>query len=229
MYKCTSHSSSARLGAAFWQSRVVRLLSSVFCLLPSVFCFLSSVFCLFAAGCESSNLAKEAKTLRQEKAELKSQIEQSKSEAEQLKNQVHVLSNLPPEVRLEDLYDLQKIRITRYTNLYDKDKDGKKEELLVYIQPIDEQGDIVKATGAVDVELWDLNKEDGHAQLGQWHVPPGELKKLWCATLITINYRLPFDVADKITGEEKELVVKVTFTDYPSGKVFKEQKIIRPR
>jgi hypothetical protein len=222
MYKCTSHSSSARLGAAFWQSRVVRLLSSVFCLL-------FSVFCLFAAGCQSSNLAKEVSTLKQEKTDLQGQLKQSNSEAEQLKNQVHVLSNLPPEVRLEDLYDLQKIRITRYTNLYDKDKDGKKEKLLVYIQPVDEQGDIVKATGAVDVELWDLNKEDGQAQLGQWHITPGELKKLWFATLITINYRLPFDVADKITGEEKELVVKVTFTDYPSGKVFKEQKIIKPR
>jgi len=189
------------------------------------------VGCLLAiaAGCESSNLAKEVKTLRQEKAELKSQIEQSKSEAEQLKSQVQVLSELPSEVRLEDLYDLQKIKITRYTNLYDKDKDGKKEKLIVYIQPIDEESDIVKATGAVDVQLWDLNKEDGEALLGQWHVTPGQLKKLWFATLITINYRLPFDVADKISGEEKALVVKVTFTDYLTGKVFKEQKIIKPR
>ncbi len=188
------------------------------------------VGCLLAiaAGCES-NLAKEVKTLKLENAELKSQIEQSKSETEQLKNQVHVLSKLPPEVRLEDLYNLQKIKITRYTNLYDKNKDGKKEKLLVYIQPIDEQRDIVKATGAVDVELWNLNKEDGEAKLGSWHIPPEELKALWCATFITINYRLPFDVGDKITGKEKELVVKVTFTDYPSGKVFKEQKIIRPR
>jgi hypothetical protein len=209
MYKCTSHPSSVRL-------------------LPSVFCFLFSAFCFFAVGCES-DMAKEVKTLKQENAELKSQIKQSESETEQLKSQVQVLSKLPADVRLEDLYDLQKIRITRYTNLYDKDKDGKKEKLLVYIQPIDEQRDIVKATGAVDVELWDLNKEDGQAKLGAWHVPPAELKTLWCATLITINYRLAFDVGDKITGKEKELVVKVTFTDYPSGKVFKEQKIIRPR
>lgn len=192
------------------------------------------VGCLLAiaAGCESasskSSLAKEVKTLRQEKAELKSQIEQSKSEAEQLKRQVQVLSDLPAEVRLEDLYDLQKVKITRYTNLYDKDKDGKKEKLIVYIQPIDEEGDIVKATGAVDVQLWDLNKEDGQAQLGQWHVTPSELKELWFATLITINYRLTFDVADKITGDEEALIVKVTFTDYLTGKVFKEQKIIKP-
>lgn len=233
MYKCASRSSSARFGvylgavlqrsrAAFWQIRIVRFLSSSFCLL-------SFIFCLFSVGCESNNLAKEITTLKQQNAELQSQNEQSKSETEQLKSQVQVLSDLPSEVRLEDLYNLQKIRITRYTNIYDKDEDGKKEELLVYIQPIDEQGDIVKATGAVDVELWDLNKQDSDVLLGRWHVTPDQLKELWCATLITINYRLPFDVSDKITGDEKELVVKVTFTDYPSGKVFKEQKIIRPR
>ncbi|MDD5063486.1 MAG: hypothetical protein PHQ35_01840 [Phycisphaerae bacterium] len=189
------------------------------------------VGCLFAiaAGCEGSKPAKGAKTLQQENAELKSQIEQSKSENEQLKSQVQILSKLPSEARIEDLYDLQKIKITRYTNLYDKNKDGKKEKLLVYIQPIDEQRDIVKATGAVDVELWNLDKEAGEAKLGAWHVTPDELKTLWCATLITINYRMSFDVGDKITGKEKELVVKVTFTDYTSGKVFKEQKIIRPR
>ncbi|MBN1392363.1 MAG: hypothetical protein JW947_06120 [Sedimentisphaerales bacterium] len=189
------------------------------------------VVCLFviAAGCEGNKPAKEIETLKQEKADLQSKLKQSESEIEQLQNQVKTLAELPADVRLEDLYDLQKIKITRYTNLYDKDNDGKKEKLLVYIQPIDEQRDIVKATGAVDVELWDLNKADGEAKLGAWHVSPEKLKTFWYATVITINYRLAFDVGDIVTGEEKSLVVKVTFTDYLSGKVFKEQKIIRPR
>jgi hypothetical protein len=181
-----------------------------------------------AAGCEGNKQAQEIKTLEQEKTNLQGQLKQSESEIEQLKNQVKTLSELPADIRLEDLYNLQKIKITRYTNIYDKDKDGKKETLLVYFQPIDEEGDIVKATGAVDVELWDLNKPEGEEKLGAWHVLPDQLKKMWYATFITINYRLPFDMGDIITGEEKELVVKVTFTDYISGKVFKEQKIIRP-
>ncbi len=187
-----------------------------------------------AAGCESTGSqkippAKQIQTLKQEKKQLARQIEQSKAEAEQLKKQLQILSDLPPEAKFENLYHLQKIKITRYTNLYDKDKDGKKEKLIVYIQPIDEEGDIVKATGAVDVQLWDLNKENGQALLGQWHVKPDELKKLWFATLITINYRLTFDVADKITGDEEALTVKVTFTDYLTGKVFTEQRVIKPR
>jgi len=186
-----------------------------------------------AAGCESTGSqkippAKQIQTLKQEKRQLARQIEQSKTEAEQLKKQIQILSDLPPEAKFENLYHLQRTKITRYTNLYDKDKDGKKEKLIVYIQPIDEEGDIVKATGAVDVQLWDLNKENGQALLGQWQVKPDELKKLWFATLIT-NYRLTFDVADKITGDEEALTVKVTFTDYLTGKVFKEQKVIKPR
>jgi hypothetical protein len=185
----------------------------------------------WAAGCENggSSPTEQIQTLKQEKKQLARQIEQSKAENEQLQKQVQVLADLPPEVRLESLYDLQKIKITRYTNLYDKDKDGEKEKLIVYIQPMDAEGDIVKASGAVDVQLWDLDRENGEALLGQWQVKPEELKKLWFATIITINYRLTFDVADKITGDEESLVVKVTFTDYLTGKVFKEQRIIKPR
>jgi hypothetical protein len=183
----------------------------------------------WAAGCENGGGSPtEIQTLKQEKKQLAHQIEQSKAEAEQLKKQLEVLADLPPEARLEGLYHLQKIKITKYTNLYDKDKDGKKEKLIVYIQPMDEEGDIVKAAGAVDVQLWDLSRENGEALLGQWQVKPDELKKLWFTTFIT-NYRLTFDVADKITGDEEDLVAKVIFTDYLAGKVFTEQKIIKRR
>jgi hypothetical protein len=197
--------------------------------------YVTFVGCLLviAVGCENTNgklsLKEEISILRQEKAELTGQIEQSRTEAEQLKKQIQVLSDLPANVRFEHLYNIQKIKITRYTGFYDKDNDGKKEKLIVYIQPIDEQGDIVKATGSVDVQLWDLNKQDGQALLAQWRVEPDELKKLWIATLITINYRLPFDAADKIDKSEGPLTVKVTFTDYLTGKVFNEQKVIEPR
>ena len=182
-------------------------------------------------GCESpapkNKLAEEISALKHEKYLLENKVEKSQAENQQLKQQLQTLSGLDSEVKLEHLYELEKIKVTRYTNLYDKDNDGKKEKLLVYIQPIDKQNDIVKASGTVDVELWYLNKKD-EAMLGKWQVTPAELKQNWFATLITINYRLMFDVAEKITGNEEELVVKVTFTDYLSGKVFKQQKVIRP-
>ena len=199
-----------------------------FCILSSVLCFLS-----FVAGCENANsiktpLVEQIGKLTEQKTQLENQLEQTRAENKQLKKQMHVLSGLPEQVKGENLYRLGKIVIGGYTGFFDKDKDGEKEKLIVYIQPIDEEGDIVKASGTVDVQLWDLNKEEGQALLGQWHVKPGELKKLWFATLITINYRLMFDIADKVKSFDEPLTVKVTFTDYLTGKVFKEQKVIKP-
>ena len=195
----------------------------------TVHTILAGCLLVAAAGCEniggSISPAEQIRTLREEKRQLTRQIEQSRDQNEQLKKQLEVLSGLPAE-KLENLYELRKIKVTRYTGFYDKDNDGTKETLIVYIQPIDEDNDIVKATGAVDVQLWDLNRNSDEALLGQWRVEPDELKKLWFATLITINYRLTFDLADKIENTEGPLTVRVTFTDYLSGRVFKQQKVI---
>ena len=186
----------------------------------------------FVAGCENAgrkpSLTEEINTLRREKKDLVRQFENSKLENKDLKKQIRVLSGLPPEVKPENLYRLQRIKITKYTNFYDKDKDGEKEKLIVYIQPIDEDGDLIKAVGAVDVRLRDPNSPQANQEpLGQWHVEPNELKKFWLTTFISTNYKLTFDVADKIEGLKEPLTVKVTFTDYLTGKIFNEEKLIR--
>jgi len=206
--------------------------ASFFAAIPVLLCSCTLIY--FAAGCEQTggekpSLTKQTHLLEQEKTQLTHQIEQLESENEQLQKQIQVLSSLPQDARSANVYELQKVKISRYTNLYDKDKDGKKEKLIVYIQPIDADGDIIKASGTVDVQLWDLNRAEGRALLGQWNVKPEELKKLWFATLLTINYRLTFDVADKVDKFEDPLTVKVIFTDYLSGKVFKEQRVIKPQ
>jgi hypothetical protein len=166
--------------------------------------------------------------LETERSQLRSKVEQLTHENEQLKEQVEVLQGLPKD-RIQNLHRLQSIKITRYTNFYDKNDDGKKDKLVVYVQPIDEDGDVIKAPGSADVQLWDLNKENGKALLGEWHVEPNELRKLWFKTIVTVNYRLTFDVADKIEDPVDPMTAYVTFTDYLTGKVFKEQKVIKPR
>ncbi len=188
---------------------------------------------LFIAGCAGDNYVKllENKNARLEKEnrQLQKDIESTQAQNQQLVNQVKSLAELSPEVRVDSLYELQSVKLTKYTNFYDRDKNGTKEKLIVYIQPIDSQGDIIKASGSVEVELWDLNKgTDESALLGKWQVGPDELKKMWFATIVTSNYRLVFDIADIVKAFDKPLTVKATFTDYVSGKVFTEQHVIKP-
>ena len=189
------------------------------------------ILLILIPGCTSTNeketLTVQIEQLTQEKTQLQKQIEQSEKENDQLRQQVQVLSGLPEEVKLENLNLLENIKIGRYTGFYDKDEDGRKETLIVYLHPTDEQGNALKAAGTVEVQLWDLNKSNGQAMLGQWKIEPDELKKLWFETLVSIYYRLTFNVADIIDNLKEPLTVKVTFTDYLTGKVFTEQKAIK--
>jgi hypothetical protein len=192
---------------------------------------------VFAGGCENLNeLKNKIVTLTESKKQLHNELERAELENEQLKQQVRTLSELKPEVRLENVYNTQRIQITRYTGFYVNEKDGKirsgmpngkEKKLVVYFQPIDQDGDVIKATGVVDVELWDLNRPVKDALLGRWQMGPEELRKCWFATVLIINYRLSFDAPAEVDKIKGSLVVKVTFTDYLSGRVFEEQKVIR--
>lgn len=173
------------------------------------------------------NLEDKNFQLIQANQQLEKQVEESKTKSKELQKQIEVLSELDGKTRIDSLYDLQTVKLTRYTNFYDKDKDGSKEKLIVYIQPTDSQGDIIKASGSVEVELWDLNRPGNEAMLAKWQVQPDELKKMWYATVVTSNYRLVFDVAEIIKSLDGPFTVKVNFTDYVSGRVFIEQRMVK--
>ena len=196
------------------------------------FTFYTLIFTFLLVGCQKSSqsdnpLLNRIEQLTQDKAQLQKELTQSNSANEQLRKQIQALSGLPENMKLDHIYCLQRVKIHRYTDLLDEDKDGKMEKLVVYVQPIDDRGDVIKAAGSVNVQLWNLNQSNGEALLGQWSVDVEELKTRWVTFLVT-NYRLTFDLAEKMESLERPLTVKVTFTDYLSGRVFNEQRVIEP-
>jgi hypothetical protein len=201
----------------------------------SLFVVCCSLFVLvFTVGCESpgtpgkSSPSQQVQQLTEQKANLQKQLEQARTDNERLRRQVEALSKLPGDKRADVVYHLQAVKIGRFTNLYDENKDGKKETLIVYVQPVDETGDVIKAAGAVEVQLWDLNKKETESLIGQWRIEPNEIKKLWFDSIVATSYRLTFDVAGKVENLDKPLTVKIAFTDYLSGRTFTEQFILRP-
>jgi hypothetical protein len=188
---------------------------------------------LLVTGCGIGSERKDpyeikAQQIAQEKTELMRALQQTKAENEQLAEQIKALSILPKDQRINP-YELKRIKISRFSNFYDKNNDGKREKLIVYVEPIDAEGDAVKAAGTMDVQLWDLNNLNGQAMLGQWHVDPNELRKLWYDTLVSANYRLVFDTPKQLDVLADPLTVKVTFTDYLTGEIFRDQYAIDPR
>ncbi len=170
----------------------------------------------------------KVRDLEREKAQLAGQLEQREVDIEQLKRQIEALSALPQESR-KNFYALQAARITRYTGFYDKDEDGRREKLIVHIQPVDRDGNVFKAAGTVNVQLWNLNNPSAQALLGQWQIGPAELHTLWFDALLSTSYRLTFDAPVTVETLAEPLTVKITFTDYLTGQIFTDQHVIEPR
>lgn len=188
---------------------------------------------VLATGCGIGSERKapaqiKVQQIAQEKTELMRDLQQVRAENQQLAEQIKALSVFPEDKPLNP-YKLKRVKITRYSNFYDKDNDGKREKLIVYVEPVDLDGDAVKAAGTVDVQLWNLNNLNGQAMLGQWQVDPNDLRKLWYDTLVSANYRLIFDAPPELDVLAEPLTVKVTFTDYLTGEIFRDQYAIDPR
>jgi hypothetical protein len=168
-----------------------------------------------------------AEKLEQEKTGLTGDVEQYRAEIEQLRAQVRSLSVLPKD-QSNNPYEIMALRIAKISNFFDKDSDGKQEKLVVYVQPVDAEGDVIKAAGTVAVQLWNLDNPNGEALLSEWHVEPAELRKLWFSSFTT-GYRLTFDRPAGLEVLSEPLTVKVTFTDYLTGETFRAQQVITPK
>jgi hypothetical protein len=196
-------------------------------------CLLVALAAVGLAGCgigsaRMTPLEMKARDLERQNAELTGELEQSQIELAQTKAEAQTLAALPPGV-LKDFYTLSAVTIGRFTGFYDKNENGKRNTLVVYVQPTDRIGDAVKAAGVVSVQLWNLNVAGGEALLGQWRVAPAELFRLWFNSLASTAYRLTFDVALTPEVLAQPLTAKIEFTDSLTGQVFTDQYVIQPR
>ncbi len=131
--------------------------------------------------------------------------------------------------QLKDMIKLERITLERLTGGYDKNNDGYTDGIVVYLQPIDTDGDVVKVAGGVKVQLFSLG--DKPKLLGEIKLSPNELRKKWIGRLWTNHYtiRCPF----KVAPDSPEVTVRVEFTELLTGRSFVAQKRvkikIRPR
>ncbi len=181
----------------------------------------------FLQGCQESNLViEENKQLTDTNVELRRQISELSSQNLQLKSQIATLSGTDPNVNIENIISVAKIKIADRTGFFDKDYNGVKETFICYVKTYDQFGDAIKGAGSVDIEVWDLSLPEEQAKLASWSISPEELKNEWASAMMTNYYRLVFDISNIEKVEFRNITLKVRFTDYLTGKVFEEQVVI---
>jgi len=156
--------------------------------------------------------------LKDENSDLKKQLSEAQLTIENQTNQIARLQGLTTQ-QFSEMTRLKEVRIDRLTSQYDGG-------INVYLQPIDRDGNIVKAAGSVRIKLCELQGDEPRL-VGQITVKPEELKKEWIGRFWTNHYtiRVPFQKRP----ETQNVTVHVEFMELLTGKVFVSEKMVEVR
>jgi hypothetical protein len=156
-------------------------------------------------------LIQEKRQLQQDKAALEQEIIQ-------LKEQVTTLQKFPTD-RMAQLVRVEKIEFGKFTRAYDgdieQDPDGYDDGVLVYLVLKDKDGDVIKAAGTVEIELWDRQADH---KIIDFQVPAAELQQYWLSGPLTNHYKFQLPWPKENPPTHKILILTLKFKELLTGK-----------
>lgn len=184
---------------------------------------------LCASGCGAPSrvnieLRKQIQTLSAQNARLQQELAGDQRVIEGLRSREGSLPTLPT-ARLDQLFTTHGIEFERLTGGADLDPSKPGDEgIAVYVVPIDQTGDKLKAAGSFDIEAFDLTDPSGPL-VGHWHFDLQQAKSNWVSALLEYNYVLtcPWQ---KVIPRHPDLTVKVTFLDALTQTPFTAQRVV---
>jgi hypothetical protein len=128
-----------------------------------------------------------------------------------LESKIGTLPTLP-ESRLDKLYTARAIRLGTLTGGADLDPNKPGDEgIRVDLEPLDDSGAVIKATGAASIEAIDM-ATDPPQRIGKWDFTPQQLKQAWRSFSLVHDFVLECPWQGTVPSHS-ELAVKVDFTD----------------
>lgn len=185
-----------------------------------------AVSCQSAAQKEA--LTQQMEQLKQENEQLKARLAEKEQRLEQMTGRMQTLEGFPAD-RMQYFTSVDSIEFGRYTRAYDENKDEKDDGVVVYLIPKDKFHDVIKASGDVTVELWDLEAEESSRLINRWEFPLAELSNYWLSGPLTYHYKFQLPWPPAYTPHPANLTLKLTFQDAFTGRRFEIQKLLPTR
>ncbi len=192
------------------------------------------VVCVIAiAGCSSPNavniqLRKDKQQLEEQVAKLGQEVQAARARIQSFESQGGTLPTLPQE-RLDRMFTVHGIRLGRLSGGWPGDAvDGPDQGLKIYLSPVDETDEAIKASGTVEIEAFDLDLQ-GENRVGKWTFDPIALKSRWRSLAMLRAFVLECPWEKQKAPQHSKLAVKVSFRDELSGRVYSEIKEVQVR
>lgn len=188
----------------------------------------------FLVGCQQppneliKTLQQKADRLQTENQRLERQLLERDGRIADLRDQMATLQALGPD-RLANLFVVDRIELVSLTGGADYDGLPGDDGVTVYLRPLDVDGNTLKAAGEIIVELLDTSVPGSPRSLGQYiHNDPQQLRKLWFSGMWTNHYTIKCAWSpDTGRPTSREVLVKVNFTDFLTGKRFTAAKLVQ--
>jgi hypothetical protein len=119
--------------------------------------------------------------------------------------------------KIDQLFTVHGIKLARLTSA---DQNG----LEVAVQPIDDQGDKVKAAGTFVIDAFDL-AAGGDNHIGRWTFDAAQSRDAWNGISFLYCYVLKCPWQKK--PQHADVTVRVAYTDLLTGRQFTEQKVVK--
>jgi hypothetical protein len=122
-------------------------------------------------------------------------------------------------------YPVRSIRLGRGTAGRPADCGGD-DALVVQVEPIDCEGQTIKAPGCLYIEVVEINKEGLKRPLSSWDIPRDQLRGKWQSGLFNTGYILTFPWKTAPSTEKLRVLARFTLVD---GRMFEADKDITVR
>lgn len=187
--------------------------------------WLGGMVALLCGSCSPPDMcpAKLAEAQSQNQ-QLQKDLEQQRAAQMQLQRELEQFRGMPDD-RREQLVQVAGIEFGRFTDAVDRDKDGFDDGVKVYLVLRDREGDVIKAAGTVDLELWDLDAAENQRRY-QHHFDLKETAGCWLSGMMADHFKFEIPWAKNTPPRHANLTIKLTYTDALTAKSWQIQKMI---
>lgn len=192
--------------------------------------FLAFISGMMLAGCQkpgANDTLKQLQQCQEQQQILQRQLQEAQVRNAELERDMANLRQISGE-RMDHLIRAERIELGRFTGGFDDDKDGRDDRLKVYLVLRDRAGDVVKAAGEVDLEIWDLAQAQ-QSCLYRRHFTLAETASCWLGGFLADHYKFEIPFGGDFTPTHNDLTIKLTFTDALTGQTHLVQQLVTIR
>lgn len=152
---------------------------------------------------------------RKQTNNLQSELTRAREETELLRSQMASAGQgVPLPEQTGNLVRLSEVKINTLLS-GGKDRDGLPGDdvLVALISPLDEQGDLVKIAGEVEIEAFDMTLPSDDKRVGQWTFDAEQAAKAWHSGFVGAGLQFELPWQDAPTSKELLVHVRLKTTD----------------